>query len=140
MHKLTWSPRFAIGNALIDAEHQTLIRLYMVLHDAIFAGTTGMELWEHLFALTTHTEQHFLHEEGAMRDMGYPGLVRHTEVHKYLLRELADITLAHGDNIEQVSTKTLDYLNEWLLNHILGEDLLFGTWVRQQGLRDKGGS
>ena len=132
MQRLKWDASFEIGVAKVDAEHQRLIEVYNELYDAAQAGVTGPDLYNLCFKLCTYTEQHFKHEEQIMRELAYPGYDQHHTHHAYLLTEIATITLRYGEDLTGISARVMDYIWEWLLNHILAEDTLFGKWAKDR--------
>ncbi len=118
-----WNRYFETGVAIIDAQHQRLVGLLNEL-----AGNVESAMPAHidaaLAALTEYTVYHFQSEEGLMTGENVTGEHRehHRRAHQNFIAQVQS-WLAMRDAAGQLSLQEmLNYLSNWLVFHILGED------------------
>lgn len=122
---ILWKSAYEIGHEKIDAEHQQLFELINRFLAAEGQGALTMCA----MSLFKYTREHFTHEEGLMRDIGYPSIREHIQQHNDLLSELNHIA-------ESIANNTLDksqlsaFLVPWLLNHIGKSDAELAGYLR----------
>ena len=136
MPKIQWSDDLSVGIDLIDQQHQMLIERINDVSAAVEAHHGVEKIAKTLDFLVEYTRFHFSTEEQHMKTHGYPGLEDHHAKHKELKSTLADM---ERDFREEGATHGLaDSLNtllgNWLIKHIKGVDLPFGTFLREKGV------
>ena len=132
-----WEHKFSVGSELVDAEHRMMLFLCRKLDFAIKNDFSERNLMCIIHELKADTQFHFLSEENVMHEVGYPGLSQHSAIHSQLLKTLDEMT------VEIVKHKTsefsmLDFLHNWLLNHIQHADAEMGAYVRSASTRPIG--
>jgi len=130
MRTIKWNSDLSVGIDEIDEDHQKLIKYLNDLFTACFAGQGPVVLKDTLQQVQLYTRQHFSHEEDVMRASGFPGLEEHRAQHAELVSELDDLIdefEAGGDM--DLSYKTMQFLEDWLLHHILIEDKKLGKYI-----------
>lgn len=129
----TWKDEYGVGVATVDAQHKELIQMISQLHQAMMQGKAKDVLSGILDKLVRYTETHFADEEKIMLQRGYPRLSGHVAEHRRLT------TLAHklrADFLEgriSITIETLNFLKNWLNDHILGMDQQYARFFAQQG-------
>jgi diguanylate cyclase (GGDEF)-like protein/hemerythrin-like metal-binding protein len=83
--EMTWEEAYNSGNPLIDAQHQRLFRLASALMSVLTEKRPLTEVSLRLKTLLAHTAQHFHDEEALLREVHYPGLAAHANIHAALL-------------------------------------------------------
>lgn len=130
MAYLEWSPRFETGVAAMDRQHRELVDMVNSLHEAMRTGRGAEQTQPILQGLVSYTRTHFHDEEQLQRRKVWPGHARHVDLHQDLLRQLAGFVEEFNQR-QQVSTLNLaDFLKNWLVNHILVEDMQYGPDLR----------
>ncbi len=134
MALIEWQPRFSVSIPAIDEQHKKLISLINKLHDAMLAGKGSEVQKQILDELIGYTQNHFDSEEAFLRSVQFPGFPEHRLNHEKLTREviLFRKNLEKGNAI--LSIDLMEFLRNWLQNHILSEDLQYAAWVKQQKL------
>ncbi|MFC1673312.1 bacteriohemerythrin [Pseudomonadota bacterium] len=130
MKAVKWSADLSVGIEEIDDEHRNLVICIDDLFTACFAGQGPQVLGGILKRLQKYTREHFAHEEDFMRKIKYPGLAEHRAIHTELVSELDDIIDEFkASNSHELSNKTLQFLEDWLTQHIMIEDRKIGKYV-----------
>lgn len=114
----------------MDVQHRRLVDLLNSLSDQV--DNSSPESVDHILgALARYTVYHFSCEEALMVEVGLDG--RHVEQHRVIHARFVDqvqswIATRQADG--QLSTKQLiEYLANWLIFHILGEDHSMGRQI-----------
>ncbi|AGF54496.1 hemerythrin [Clostridium saccharoperbutylacetonicum] len=121
---------YKIGVEHIDEQHKKLFDLadkaYMLLKDA-FTIDKYDKIIEIITELKEYTIFHFKSEEEYMESINYKRMFTQKIEHDKFIKELEAIDLNHIDqNQDESLLKLLDFLNEWLTEHILKNDKLIG--------------
>ncbi len=133
MSLITWSDRYSVLVNEMDAEHKQLVDYINALNDAMRAGSGSKELGNILEKLVKYTQSHFVSEEALMKKVGYPELVQHQEAHEELVSQVGKIKEDMLSGKMMVSVKTLNFLRDWLQNHIMKVDRKYGDWIKANG-------
>lgn len=123
MVMVRWDPSLAVGDAMIDAQHQELFERYEALLEAMATGDRG-EIAALYDFLGAYALEHFAAEERLMAERDFPGRAVHKASHDRFVRDyqaLRGLFEAHGATAA-VSVKTKVWLSDWLRKHIGGAD------------------
>jgi len=113
----------------IDDDHKMLLGYINDLFIACAASQGPAVLKNTLSQVQRYTREHFVHEEDVMRKMGFAGLDEHRSAHTELVSELDDlIDEFEAGASHDLSNKTLQFLEAWLLHHILIDDTKIGRF------------
>jgi hemerythrin len=129
MSFVSWSSEFSVGIAEFDNEHRRLLELINDLYDAVQAGSGREALGAVLDGLIDYVGYHFAHEEEAFQATNYPGYERHRLQHRALTTTVGEIyeDFKLGDSTT-MPQQVLEFLKNWLYDHILGSDRAFGVY------------
>ncbi|MDO8607223.1 MAG: bacteriohemerythrin [Phaeospirillum sp.] len=127
MSLIEWDPSFSVGSARMDADHQRLVALLNRLYDAWHGGEGVDELGWLFDELLSYASTHFEAEEMALRAKGYARLEKQQADHLALKASVLNFRNRHLGGAEPaVLTEEMTlFLKSWLLEHILGEDMLY---------------
>ena len=81
--------------------------------------------------LVSFAEAHFRHEERLMLSHGYDGLDDHKDEHLDLVDNVRDLQRRFHESRHQLTADNLTYLEEWLTEHIVGQDMRLGYFLSQ---------
>ena len=114
---------YKIGVEHIDEQHKKLFELadkaYMLLKDE-FSLDKYDKIVQILEELKEYTIFHFKSEEEYMESINYKRLFTQKIEHEKFIKTLEDIDLRHIDeNQDESLVKMLNFLNDWLTEHIL---------------------
>ncbi|MDF2906233.1 MAG: hemerythrin-like metal-binding protein [Herbinix sp.] len=121
---------FRTGIQNIDDEHQKLFEIadkaYETLMDDFIPDKYDY-IVEILNELTDYATIHFEHEEEYMMSIRYKKLISHKAEHAEFMEKISGYNLAEVDEKQKdVILGLLDFLNDWLIHHILENDKLIG--------------
>jgi hemerythrin len=119
---MNWSPSLEVGHPTIDEQHKSLLDAVNRLHDAMKLGKGKDELGGLLHFLADYTVTHFNAEENLMKAGAYPGYSAHKVIHDDLLRQVKDLVQKFDAGQAVMTIKVMDFLSDWLLQHIRVED------------------
>lgn len=131
MSNITWKESFSIGIRVIDDQHRRLIEIINELYDAQRIGTSQFIMNGVINRLEEYTIYHFKLEEEMQSLNLYPYFNEHIEEHQEFIGKLAEFKRDAIRNNLLLSIKTIDYLKDWTINHILGSDRDFGEYLRK---------
>ena len=119
---------FKTGITLIDDEHKTLFDIIGKVHTTIETELVHDKfdaIMDILDELKEYTCVHFADEENYMREIGYEGLAQQEILHQHFIDKLNELDLNDvDDNQEAYLYDFLEFLQNWLINHILKVDML----------------
>ncbi len=121
-------PEYYIGIELIDEEHKQLFKYaeeaYELLNDE-FTPDKYDKIEAILVKLRDYTEKHFSDEENYMESINYKKLFTQKIQHQEFISKLDEFIDRHKSETEDQDKQIMDileYLTEWLVNHILHVD------------------
>lgn len=133
---MEWSERFSVGVAIFDDEHKKLIAIINNLHEAITKGIAMDDLQRISDQLVEYTLMHCRHEEMYFDDWAYPDAVAHTAAHGKLREQVFNYRRQILEkNSMELALEMMDFLRQWLSDHILVEDRKYGEFLYHKGLR-----
>lgn len=121
---------FRTGIENIDNEHKRLFeiadRAYNVLVDEFIPDKYDY-IVEIVNELKDYAASHFSHEEAYMARIGYKKLLSHKVEHTDFIEKISEYDLEVMDeNQKEVIFELLEFLNNWLIHHILDNDMQIG--------------
>lgn len=130
MQAFTWNGLFETGIAEIDLQHQRLVALVNQLGEDAHSGDPA-RIDQALAQLADYTVYHFSSEEGIMAAAGVSALHadRHRATHQRFVAQVVEWINRRkaGENLHLGAL--VDFLADWLVFHILGDDQSLGRQV-----------
>ena len=134
MALLTWDSKYSVNIGEIDAQHRKLFDLVNNLHDAMKSGQGKNVMGKILSELVDYTVYHFRTEEDLFQKHGYPGYLNHKKEHDDLTKQVLDLK-GRSDKGEMIVTvEVMNFLKNWLNNHILGTDKKYSQFLNGKGV------
>ena len=110
----------------VDEEHRKLFEIIENTYDVInaqFLADKYDQIVSIIEQLKEYTKLHFSDEERYMEEIGYEGLEAQKLAHEAFVDRLAGIDMdAVDDSQQEYLFELIDFLLEWLKNHILKMD------------------
>ena len=119
---------YKLGITLIDEQHEKLFeignRAYLLLKD-VYSIDKYDKIVDIISELRDYTVIHFKDEEAYMESINYKKLFTQKMDHAEFIKRVNAIDFKQmDDNQETYIMGILDFVAEWLVNHIIEKDLL----------------
>lgn len=135
---IRWEKSFETNVGKVDEQHKYLIQLINDLNDQVLAQLdfdNYDRIIEILTALKNYTMEHFEHEEFLMKDhmeqlqgeelaIFWDYFKEHRQAHRQFVVKIEELMSKDVDALQaEISVDLINYLVDWLKNHILRIDL-----------------
>lgn len=130
---MSWTSDLSVGVEAMDEQHKKLLGIVNQLHDAMKVGKGAGVLGPVLDSLISYTQSHFADEENFQRACRFPEHPQHKMLHAALTRQVLDIQQKFKTGKLIMTGEVLDFLRDWLLNHIKKCDKVYGDFARERG-------
>ena len=127
---IQWTEELSIGIGSVDDQHKTLVAILNSLHDGMIDRTADEHLSRLLAELTEYTVEHFAYEESLMDKFDYDDTDLHKLEHKRLVKDVENFNRRFNDGHLGLSMDLMQYLRDWLNNHILEADKKLGKFLK----------
>ncbi len=127
-----WSDVYLIGIADIDRQHQGFFTASHRLYEDILDREGKNAVTEAIAFMRDYAEQHFQTEEAFMRKHDYPALKEHLRQHAAFFRRLDELEndlMIFGPS-QDLADRALDITQDWLIDHIADEDMLYSLHIK----------
>ncbi len=131
---MTFGPELETGISEIDQQHRKLVSLVNRLYRAIKSGEGTGVLGEILNELVAYTDYHFKTEEYYFDKFNYPEGELHKEIHRKLTAQVLEFKEKFERGEATLSYDLLNFLKDWLVNHIGKTDMKYAPFLREKGL------
>ncbi len=135
MPLIDWKEEYSVQVQEIDDQHKELIRLINQLHQAMADRKTKKVLGEIIDGLIAYTKSHFATEEKYFADFGYEKTDEHTQAHRKFVAKVGDFKDQFDQGQLMLSIDIINFLKDWLINHINGSDQQYAELFREKGLQ-----
>jgi len=117
-----WKDIYKIRDQQIDKEHK---KLFTIAIKALETPITGKKrhIRTILKELNRYMQEHFHNEEEFMSSISFPEYQKHKEIHEQIISQMNQfIQTIPTLSIEEFERMLIEYMDVWLINHILVED------------------
>ena len=124
-----WTEQYSVGDPLMDAYHHIFFKTLEDLSREL-ESLAPEAVEDRIAFLLNYASMHFESEEQLMRQVAFPELEAHQELHrafKERLTGLQDRYLARPSS--PVARELLELSEAWLREHILGEDRKYQPYL-----------
>lgn len=129
MKTITWDDGLSVEVDEIDDDHRKLVELYNLLIQAINEAEPADYIDALLEELISCTVWHFRHEERLMLKYEYAAFEEHKSEHRDLIEGARELQQKFHQNNKQLSSDDIEYLSQWLTEHIVGNDMRLGFFL-----------
>ena len=118
-----------LGLASLDRDHGQMASLINQIHAALVQNRDRVAAARIMEEVLREIRTHFLREEEAMAQAGYPDLDPHGAEHAQLLKEAGELTRQlYSGSLSALSFPT--FLKNWFVAHTQGPDRAYAGWSR----------
>ncbi len=132
---LEWREEYSVGVRLIDEQHQNMFRMINDLVGSINAVPTTEQIAPILAGLVEYKQKHFATEEGYFRQFNFEGAEEHIAEHRKFNETLEQLKKKNEGDMIGLAFELVDFLEDWLINHLLNTDRKYIECFHANGLR-----
>ncbi len=131
---IKWGPQYYIGLKLIDDQHKVLVNLINLTYK-YFGENNRKKLKEVLKELLDYTVYHFGEEEVLFKRFEYEDYDNHKRIHESFIGKIRSFKEEFESGDATVSFEIIEFLKDWLINHILKTDKQYVPLFKRNGIQ-----
>ena len=135
MAQIKWNDSLSVNVKEIDEQHKKMIAMVNDLNDAMSVGKGKDALGKILTGLISYTASHFKTEETYFDKFGYPDKMNHKKEHGAFVKKATDFKSGFDKNELPLTVEVLNFMGDWVKNHIKGTDKKYSAFFNQKGLK-----
>jgi len=132
-----WKDRYSLNIPEIDEQHKRLFEIGYHAYNLAMLND-GYDHYDEIMTivdeLLDYVKYHFEYEEKLLEKYNYSKFVSHCNEHNFYIDKIAHIS---GDKVDADQQKAildiLNFLSEWISNHILIIDRQYANELREKG-------
>ena len=130
MASYEWLPEYTTTIRVIDNDHKDLFEAINTFFLAHQRGEGSAQVAATIDCLNRYVEEHFKREEKFLEQVNYPELVSHRRAHADFTGMIQMLSKLYSEDPLAINIpKVLDYLSNWLTQHILKIDMKYVPYV-----------
>ena len=132
---MTFTQSLSVGYNAIDEQHIRWIDLINAVYDSLSSGSSRDVLGKVLKDLVDYTVWHFGFENKMMAEYNYPDKESHMKLHRDFIAEIKNLESRYDSGEEIMGVNVLEFLKDWLSDHIMKIDTKLGAFLESKGAR-----
>lgn len=134
MEGINWTDELSVGVAEMDQQHQKLLSMVNRLIREQKVLSTPETIAQLITEMTDYAEEHFRAEEFLLSEYGYEDIDMQVAQHEAFIADTQNFIDASDVGANILSKALLDYLEKWLVQHILEEDMKYKDFFKIKGV------
>lgn len=134
-YMFTWDDKYSVSIKEMDDHHKKLVALINDLHNAMKAGKSKEVMAEILNKLIDYTGFHFAAEEKYFKLYNYPDAEAHKAQHQQFVAKVSNFKTDFTVGKVMLSMEVMDFLKNWLIQHISQTDKKYGPFLKEKGVK-----
>ena len=135
MTLVKWNDSLSVKVSEIDRQHQNLVGMLNDLNDAMQQGKGTDVLGKIINSLVAYAGIHFRTEEKYFDKFGYPEADTHKKEHADFAKKVGEFKTGFEAGKFGLSLEVMNFLSDWLQNHIKVVDKQYGPFFNAKGLK-----
>lgn len=132
---ISWSQDYSVGVVELDNHHKQLIKMINELYFAMRNDRGQQVVAAIVKEIGDYARMHFQTEEKYMRKVEYLGLLKHIREHKGFVEKAQEMAQRCEEGEFILSFEVIQFLSDWLKNHILESDMKYAAALKNKDLR-----
>ena len=132
MPLIEWDNAFSVGNREIDEHHKKFFHIINMLFDSMKTGEKEEILLTVLKELQQYVQYHFKAEESLMKMYAYPNISSHKAEHEDAIQKVNKFIVDYDRKDDKLAIDVLNFLSNWLQNHILQTDRKYIPYLNKK--------
>ncbi|MFC1678160.1 bacteriohemerythrin [Patescibacteria group bacterium] len=135
MSLIEWQNSYSVGVQEIDEQHKKLFSILNQLFTAIDEKGDIDNIEEIMDGLIDYIQTHFSTEEKYFEEFSYDNKDAHIEEHKFYIDKVNTMIEQYENNKSFITYDILDFLENWIINHVTGTDKKYAKCFQNHGLK-----
>ena len=135
MALIQWSENLSVHVTEMDKQHQKLFALINELNEAMSKGKGKEVIGKTINGLLDYTKTHFAAEEKLLGQFAYAEIDKQKSMHKIFIDRITDYKRKYESGGLALSIDVMNFLSDWLKNHIQIEDKKYGPFLATKGIK-----
>lgn len=135
MEFFQWDDTLSVGVEEIDDQHKQLVQMINDVASAVANEHPEDAQQNVLYDMVVYAGVHFSTEEKHMQYLAYPDFAQHKARHHEYILKIAHFRKDFQAGKTSLTQDILNFLKDWLKNHIKITDKKLGTYLNQKGLK-----
>lgn len=131
---LEWDEKYSVGVTVLDHQHQQMFRMINDLVNIIQGVPEKERIGRLLDAIIEYKRVHFATEEGYFKEFNFEGAAEHIAEHQKFNETLMKMKKQYADDTIGLAFALVDFLEDWLVQHLLHTDQKYKECFRAHGL------
>lgn len=131
---LVWKDQYSVGIKHLDEQHQKLVEMINELHQSMRRGEGKSLIETILDKMKAYTAIHFKSEEKLFEQYSFPKTSEHKKEHREFVGKVLEFIQKYEKGDAFLSIEIINFLKDWLINHILGSDKEYGPFLNGKGV------
>lgn len=135
---IQWLDSYELGFEEIDAQHKDFVNSLNEFYGVIQGKAQDVDqkfLDEMLEKVASHAKHHFDTEEKYFDSCHFDLAEEHKQIHENLLSKVAEFQVKKADDLVAMTFEIIDFLEDWLVGHMVNEDRKYVTCFKECGLK-----
>jgi methyl-accepting chemotaxis protein len=132
---IQWGPEYMLGIKTIDDQHKVLVDLINKVYSEFGSSNNKNVLKQTLQELVDYTVYHFGNEEKMFKQYNYRQSNEHIEEHNKFVDKISNFKKDFDKGNQVISFDIVNYLKNWLIDHILKTDKRYVSFFKHQGIK-----
>lgn len=129
---MKWDDSFSVGVQEIDSQHKKLVEMLGALVSEMKKGQGRIVIGKTIEEMMNYAKVHFATEEKYMTLYNYPNSTSHKKEHEKFIESAKNFYENYMKG-NLTAVELMNFLRNWLLEHILGSDKNLGKFVCEVG-------
>ena len=134
-----WKESYCLNIDEIDIQHKRLLKIGDEVYDIAILDD-GYDHYDEIMIvidkLLEYIEYHFNYEENMLKEYNYEELHNQEEEHSLYIHKVKLIASREDidDNQRKTILEILDFLAQWITNHIMVSDRKYAIYLKEKGI------
>ncbi len=123
---------FKLGIPKIDEEHARLVNMLNEMQDLVKLNEKDKACVIFRETMSAFVSSHFDHEEAFMREIGYPRVDEHAQLHRNFKRSMEAVMEKINSMDEAAFRNAMTDTYTWIITHIGKTDRKYASYLKEQ--------
>ena len=133
MPLFSWKTEYSVNDAVLDNDHKKLFDLLNAAYECVMNSEEVECVLPIIDELSEYTRYHFSAEEQYMREKGFQEIDDHIAKHREFSHKVVTLRTRYHDSNLEVAKELIVILGEWLLGHVLKDDMKYSELSTRSG-------